>query len=334
VLNVGIAALEALSQDGSISSHELHENHWEPTKDLFRKIISSPKAEIALLPNFSFGINALAASLPAHSKVLLFRNDYPGLLLAFKSKDLDVFWIDPDENGAFDSHSIKSLISENDIDVLAISHVQYMTGQTLELQDLAQFCGDRNVDFIVDCTQSIGHLKVHMHPGVSAILTSGYKWLNAGYGNGAMAVASEFLTKNPPSIAGYGSTTRQDDGWIYEPGIRSYEPGHIAVDKLAMLHEALLIQNEKGIERISDASLVLANHCWKQLLQRNLVSEEEIESLSGSAIVTYAASQMHFEALANQGIVCTFNADRIRVGFHYENSIKEMEQFLAVIDSI
>ena len=86
--------------------------------------IDAPIDEIALIPNFSYGLGAVIPSILDLKRVLLFKNDYPSLIQPFQINDFELFWIDSHDGFSIELEELKHLIIKHKIQILALSPVQ------------------------------------------------------------------------------------------------------------------------------------------------------------------------------------------------------------------
>jgi selenocysteine lyase/cysteine desulfurase len=89
--------------------------------------------------------------------------------------------------------------------IIAVSHVQFASGFSANLEELGKFCRDRGIDLVVDCAQSLGCLPVYPEQyNIAALAASGWKWLMGPLGSGVMYTSEEFREKIRPTMAGPG----------------------------------------------------------------------------------------------------------------------------------
>lgn len=80
--------------------------------------------------------------------------------------------------------------------ILAISQVQFTSGFAADLKQLGEFCRAHNIDLVIDAAQSLGALPVHPEEyNISAVVSSGWKWLMGPLGTGIMYTSEEFRAK-------------------------------------------------------------------------------------------------------------------------------------------
>ena len=109
---------------------------------------------IALANNFSTGLNILLEGLDANKKVLLLENDYPSVNWPFEDRKFDISYV---KTNADVEHQIRETVRSKNIDVLAISLVQWLNGLFIDLEfikALKKECPDLMI--IADGTQFCG----------------------------------------------------------------------------------------------------------------------------------------------------------------------------------
>ena len=80
---------------------------------------------VALVPNFSIGLNMLLEGLPEKSKILLLKDDYPSINWPVISRDFEVVFADIDAN--LEDNILQQVENEKP-DVLCLGLVQYING--------------------------------------------------------------------------------------------------------------------------------------------------------------------------------------------------------------
>lgn len=320
--------------------HEFGGSHAERFKDealpVIRedicKFIDADIDELALIPNFSHGLCAILPALTELKRMLLFSDDYPSLTQPFINHGFDIHWLESDDGFFMDLEGIKQLVLEHRIQILAISHVQYLSGFIVDLMDLGGFCRQNNVLLIVDGTQSLGAVPFSFKSSnVDIYIASNYKWMNAGFGTGILCMRQEILKKYPPKSGGFHSYKMLNDSWKYVPSIHSYEPGHLNMPGLAMLHEAVKFKMEIGVEQIAKHNSYLMNMLLNELkpTSHEIVGEATAENRAG--IVSIKGDEKLFQHLSDHGFVAKFRQNTIRIGIHFYNTEEDVDRLVSCL---
>src|SRR5690348_12340726 len=91
--------------------------------------------------------------------------------------------------------------------VICISHVQYLTGHLLDVDDLVTLAHDHGALLIIDATQSAGQVPIDVAAtGVDALITGSYKWLCSTFGAAACYLSPRVLERFRPPFVGWRST--------------------------------------------------------------------------------------------------------------------------------
>lgn len=300
------------------------------------QLIHGHPNQIAFTPNFSYSIQGVAENLrPKVNKVLLYKDDYPSLNMPFELGEFKVHYVENKDGFFISIDEIKEIAKREEIEVIALSHVQYLTGFTLDIEILGEFCKEEGIVLILDTTQSLAAVELNFDLlPVDVMISSSYKWLNGGPGSAILAVKNSFMREFPPCSAGFGSTTQKDGCLNYEPSIKSYEPGH--------LNSLGLLQLEKGVEKRLKDSVEKVVKYNKSLLKRLASGLEnttyEVCGGSGvenlSTILCFAADQGVHDKLTQNRISVTWRKGLIRVSPHFYNTKEDIDRLLAVLETI
>ncbi|MFT7611515.1 MAG: cysteine desulfurase/selenocysteine lyase [Parvicellaceae bacterium] len=310
---------------------DLEQTGYYETKDLVSTFLGAPKNEIAFIPNFSFGLSGIIASiLPTHNSVLLYEGDYPSVNLPFELNKFDISYIPSVE---FSTEIILSALSTTKAKVLSISHVQYMTGYMIDAEVIGQKCKELGILFILDCTQSMGVFNYDFSSlTVDVIIGSNYKWMNGGYGSGTMCCKQEFITKFSPVFGGRNSFRMINDEFLFKRDIHCYEPGHLPFHNLLLLNGALKVKLEIGKASIEAHSKNLVGQFIKHLDhdKYNLIGASNIEARVG--IISIQNQKGLVEYLAANQVIAVERGEYLRFGFHYHNSESEIKSICELLN--
>lgn len=312
------------------ANSSMRAEHWKMEElPRIRKTIATflgaQTENLALLPNFSFGINCVVQALKGTEKVLLYRHDYPSLTEPFLIDHFDITWIDSKDGFGIDLEEMATLIEKKGIDIVAISHVQWLSGFKINIKKLGSLCREHGVSFIVDATQSAGALPINMTDlEIDVLIFSNYKWMNAGYGTGVMYMASSFLTKYPPVVGGYSSYVFRNNQSKYEPSIYNYEPGHLNMIGLTILEAAILAKQEIGLQGIADHNDQLTRYLLHEIAALSLQWIGPLNTADRCSIFFLKDLDGLGAWLSTNRVIATLRNDTIRISMHYYNTQDEV----------
>ncbi len=299
-------------------------------------LLGTDPDNIAFTANFSASQNEIAASLEGKKKnVLLYRDDYPSLRMPFERRDFHITYIDSTDGFTIDLNELEDIIKKENIEILPISHVQFLSGYAIDIPRLSEICARNNVHCILDITQSCGALPISFSwPGIDVMISSSYKWLRAGHGAALMAVSPEFIEQFPPVGPGFGSMTMSEDGWYYQASAKGYEPGHPNVAILLLLSNALNSAMQYGLESIKSENDTLINYLINGIhaSQYDLLGTQDLTDRLH--ILCVEMPQEVHEQLTQMGFSTTWRKGFMRISPHYYNTLEEIEKFNKALETV
>jgi selenocysteine lyase/cysteine desulfurase len=319
----------AMLTNSSTAAEKVRFERIEGIRQTVAEFMKAPRNNLAFLPNFSFGINGIVHALKGTEKVLLYKNDYPSLLEPFKVNDFDITWIDSKDGFEINIEEIKAVLLKNKIDVLAMSHVQWLSGYKIDIIALGLFCKEHSITYIVDATQSLGAVNIAIEDMyVDVLIASNYKWMNAGFGTAVMYMSDRFLEKYTPVVAGFNSYIMKDGKMQYIPSIKSYEPGHTNMHGLLVLERAIKEKLSLGIDAIEKHNkklIQLAIDSMSSGMRTRIIGRA---SADNRAFIVMCANEEVHAYLTEHGIVVTKRDGTIRISMHFNNTEADIENLV------
>ncbi len=293
--------------------------------------IGAEEKNIALVPNFSWAMNGVVQSLTGNERVLLFNNDFPSLLQPFTINKFPITWVDAPDDFNINLELITDAIVNRRVDIVALSHVQWGSGYTLDLKAVGDLCHQNGVLFFVDATQSIGANVIDLNElHIDVLAASNYKWMNAGFGTGILYVGNKFLEMYPPVVGGYHTDkVRAVD--TNGPSAASYEPGSPNMYGLLLLEAAIEAKNKIGMQQLQHH-----NHSLMQLFLRGIeplpISILGNHSMSNRCPIVLLKDENGLgEWIEKHNIVVTHRNGLLRVSMHFYNTEADV---LALVDCL
>ena len=284
---------------------------------------------VALVPNFSYGFNSVLESIDKPRKALLIKGDYPSINWPVESRDFEVVYAALDENL---EDNILNQIEKEKPDFFAFSLVQYISGVKLNIEFLKQI-KDRYPELILiaDGTQYFGTEKFDFDKsGIDIAISSCYKWMNAGYGNGFMLFNESIQGKISPKHLGFGSL--QGKYKAHEGNfIGKFEPGHYDTLNFGSLKVAIDLIDKIGIDTIQKKIDELKNIARERFSAAGLLEDWTVDRKDFSSLFNIKGDEKLFNHLRAEGIITSLRGDGIRVSFHYFNSEKDLDHLFKVL---
>ncbi|HMB62381.1 MAG TPA: aminotransferase class V-fold PLP-dependent enzyme [Eudoraea sp.] len=300
------------------------------TKHVVSDFFGGTKSRVALIQNWSLGLNILLEGLDRNTKVLLLQSDYPSVNWPFESRGFSISYVPIGEH--LEEH-IMNKVKEEGIGVLALSLVQWLDGFTIDMNFLKELkAAFPELIIIADGTQYCGAFDIDFEEsGIDVLGTSGYKWLLAGFGNGCMlfspGVAEKFKVKTTGfNAAGIDLTAGKNFRFS-----KHFEPGHLDTFNFGSLKLAIQLLQQIGIGAIEAYNQKLAEKAKKGFTDLGLLSDVVVKRKQHSTIFNIKGNDQTFELLVNNNVVCTRRGDGIRLSFHFYNTEWEIDHITELL---
>lgn len=333
VRQAGVALYEAFEQNSSARSEKWRFEEEVGIRETIAAFIGGDAKNIAMLPNFSWGMNGIVQSLKGKAnRVLLYRGDYPSVLEPFKINGFDITWVEAADEFTIPVDEIKKQIEAKNVEIVAISHVQWTSGYRMELNEIGALCRQHGVIFIVDATQSMGAVPINvLDIQADVFIASNYKWMNAGFGTGIMHITDAFLDAYPPIVGGNNGYAMLEGKWQYVASAKSYEPGHPNMFGLSVLKAAIEHKNKIGLQQIWNHNMQLTALLLKHLenIPVNIIGD--YSTYNRTSIVFVKDEKGLGEWLRQHNIVVTHRDGNLRISMHFYNTEADVMRLVDVL---
>lgn len=279
--------------------------------------------QVALVPNFSYGLNTLLEGIEKGKKILLLENDYPSINWAVEARDFEISYAKIDENL---EQNIMDAINTHKPDIFAFSIVQYINGIKIDFDFLNSLKQDHPELLIIgDGTQYCGTEFFNFEKSAfDAVGCSSYKWMNAGYGNAFFLFKKSVEEKIFPKYLGFNSLQgkhKQQEGSF----IGKLEPGHQDTLNYGSLLTAIQLFKQLGPEKIYEQVFSISKKAKIAFEELDLLEPAVKNRNIHSSIFNIKGDDKLFNFLNEEGIICSQRGDGIRVSFHFFNTEEELE---------
>ncbi|MBB5438100.1 selenocysteine lyase/cysteine desulfurase [Pedobacter sp. AK017] len=293
-------------------------------------LFGAEQKNIYLITNFSSGFNITLDGLDRGHRFLLLTGDYPSLNYAVISRG----FIYAEVPMCADlEDQILAAIETYKPSVFAFSIVQYISGIRFDPQfikeisttypdliligDGTQFCGTAVFDF--------------SSSGLDAVISSGYKWMLGGYGNGFIMLSDRLKNQlyqdrknlNLPDTSILGE--RSNLSVIFEPG-------HLDTLCFGSLNQSLIYLQSLSLHNIERMSQSICGQARTALYDRGLVPQSLINRKSQSTIINLPLNSSMIERLASNHVLCSNRGSGVRLSFHFYNTRKDLDHLLSILD--
>lgn len=155
--------------------------------------------------------------------------------------------------------------------LVAVSHVQFTSGFAADLPALGAFCKERGIHLVIDAAQSLGCLPIRPEEwNISAVASSGWKWLLGPLGSGLLYTSPEFRARVEITMAGAEVVTQAPDyldhRWQPHQSARKFEYSTPPAVNLVTLNACLTgLWNRHAPEDIRDHVFALQDQLLSML---------------------------------------------------------------------
>jgi selenocysteine lyase/cysteine desulfurase len=341
-----VAWQQDLAQNGTLSFDEAAEKDvFSDLHEVFARLIAANPEDIAVGSSFTELVASLAwAMMPARGEnivgvdVVFPSTIYPWLRVA-QTTGCEIRLL-PTTDGYADPEELVGLIDDHTA-VVAISHVEFGSGQRYNLQNLAQAAHSHGALLVVDATQSAGAIPIDVsRDGADILVAAGYKWLCGPFGAAVMYVAPHLQTRFEPGLVGFRS---HKDMWDlradrihYRNDAGRFEFGTMAYGCALGLAKAIEFILNLGVDAVRAHDLKLRARLEEGLEQRGAQmlgpSIEKEQSPIISALFPGFSSHRIVDFLKDQGVIVSPRADFVRFSPHLYNCSDDIDHALEILD--
>jgi len=225
--------------------------------------------------------------------------------------------------------------------VLAISHVEYLSGFKNDLAALGALCRENDVLFVVDASQSLGVIPIDAEVnGIDVLVAVGYKWLMSPHGISVLYVSPEAMEQIRPSSPGRYSVESgwqsADYGLDWFPDARRYQGGALNWLGVCALAESTGVLDEIGIDQVAAASRRICDGLIERIAGLPVRITSDLRDAHRSSILTFTfglvdVDEEFVEYAAKAGVILGRRAYGIRFGAHFWNNETDLDRLVTVI---
>lgn len=314
-------------------------------------LIGASADEIALTKNTSEGLAAVAAGLDwspgdriVTTGIEYSSNMYPWMDVSRRlGAELVVVGPQTRSDGTIvvDEDELIAQLARPRTRLLAVSHVQFATGQRMDIRRLGAACRESGVLFCLDAIQSVGVLPVDVEAAhVDFLAADGHKWLLGPEGAGFLYVRRAVMDRLRPHELGWNSVHRPFAFGTYDltlkPDATRYECGTLTVPAFLSLLASVELLVRVGVRLIAARLQAHGEHLTSGLRQRGyvVVSPRDGERWSGSVCFLRPGLDVAAEAARlrrEHRIEVVAREGRLRASPHFYNTTDELDELLAAL---
>lgn len=316
--------------EGGSMFRDLHKPHIRAIRKSVSNFFSTSESNVALVPNFSFGLNSLLDGLPMGIKILLLEGDYPSVNWPIEKRGFEVCYAEINEHL---EHNIAAAVDKHQPDVFAFSVVQYISGILIDLEFLKQLkLKYPKLILIADGTQFLGTQNFNFEENaIDVIGGSNYKWMLSGYGNALFMIKESVQERISPKTIGFNSADASFNKRNDIEFVGYLEPGHQDTLNYGTLGESIRFLNEMGKDSIEQHLTELKTKAKAAFESLGLLQEMVTKRANHSTIFNLKGDAVLFQKLKENGIICSLRGKGIRVSFHLYNTLGDLEKLITIL---
>lgn len=295
----------------------------EATKADLSGLLGVHSADVHFVGSTTEALNLVALSLPlrAGDQIVVAEDEFPSVLqpwIAAQSRGVSLIRVRvPSE--AQRTEALCSAVNSG-VRALAVSHVHWRTGTSVDLAQLSAVCRKHDCRLIVDGVQAVGAVPVDAALA-DAYCASVFKWLLSGFGLGFLTLSTRLAQELRPALLGYSN----------EPPSRSVRYGHVNYPGLYALHATLSFLRSVGWDDIHGRVALLAERASRRLRGHGFEVLTPDRSRAGIVAIRHPDAPTVVRSLAAQSIVVEDWNPIVRVSPHFYNSEEDIDRFVEAL---
>lgn len=342
------AALVAdeLMSDDSFAAFKNHQKRQESLRQALSRLISAPPSALAFVKNTSHGLSLVSDALPLGpgENVVVPEGEYPANVYPWMAqrarRGVETRIVPTRANGIV---AEEDLIAACDAGtrVLAVSWVQWGTGQRMNLAHLGAFCRERGIFFVVDAVQGLGALRLDLSTleDVDFAVAGCHKWLLSPAGIGVLYVRPGVMDRLLPANVGWNSVVDPLDWervhFDLKPTADRFEEGTPNLMGTAALGASVGLLEAVGFAAVAQRVLALADYARAQLSQRgcHVVSPGDPDQCSGIVAFRHPShsNDAVLQTLAARRIIAAVRCGSVRLSPHAYSSEADIDAAVAAL---
>jgi cysteine desulfurase/selenocysteine lyase len=308
-------------------------------------MIAARPHEVAYVKNTTSGLLLAAESIPWRdgdnvvvAEIEFPANVYPWLNL--RRRNVEVRIVNPrnrllhldDYRAACDARTR----------AIAVSQVQYSTGQRMDLPALAQMAREHSAYLVVDAIQGVGALRTEVGEiGADILAADGHKWLLSVEGCGLLYVSDRVIGDLEPHWRGWMSVPEPLDFAACDqparPDAGRFEEGTPNVLGAAALDASVGLLLEVGLSEVERRVLGLTDRLIEGLQRIGCSIASPLEPAARSGIVCFEHPRLDadeaVELLQRHCVAAASRLGLVRLSPHFYNDEDEVDRALEALQA-
>lgn len=254
-----------------------------------------------------------------------------------------------DSNGIVSAKEIEKLITPKTY-LVVCNHISNVNGDMADLSSIGKLCFDKNILFLVDGAQSLGHEKIDMtKDNIDLLAIAGHKGLMGPQGSGALVINGS-IKLNPLKHGGSG--TNSVESTMPDTYPERLEAGTIATPCILGLG-AGVVYVENHFNEIKKKIEDVSKYAYKKLDKLNNITLYTKYNNAKNGVVAFNVKGIQSTTVAdilNQNGICvrsglhcaplkhksmgTLGNGCVRISFSHYNNFDEVDKFVEILKTL
>ena len=328
---------------------------WYPDVEKLRRLsaelIGADPDEVAFVKNTSEGLSIVAAGVDWQfgDRVVTTNVEYPANVYPWmeqvRSRGVKLVRVEEqtDENGrrAVPLDRILEEAAHPKTKIVALSHVEYASGQRHDLARIGQFCRDHGKLFCVDAIQSVGVLPVDVRKmNVDYLAADGHKWMLGPEGAGIFYCRRELIERTRPIMVGWMNVINAQDYGDINYTLRAdagrFECGSYNVPGLLALKAALELIKGARVGAVAQRVRELTDLLIARLERKGYQIVSPRDKWQWSGIVSFTSpthdpKRVVLDMRKDHQTEIALREGRLRASPHFYNTEQQIERMVEVL---
>jgi selenocysteine lyase/cysteine desulfurase len=312
------------------------------------KFINAEKDEIALLKNTAEGISIVARGIDFKKgdRIVSAAGEYPANIYpwmdAAKRHELQLILV-PETTGPSGERFVplQAILDEAakpNTRVVALSHVEFATGQRHDLATIGRFCRERGILFCVDAIQSLGALPVDVKTmSIDYLASGGQKWMLGPEGSALFYCRKDLIELTPPLVVGAINVINNTAFGHYDFTLQStagrFESGTYSMVGLAGMWATIEFLHSFGADAIAHRIKHLTDRLTAGLREKGYTIAGPREDAQWSGIVSFSSAKHDHAAITrtlrkDHKIEVVVREGRLRVSPHFYMTDEQIDRLI------
>jgi selenocysteine lyase/cysteine desulfurase len=323
----------------------------EPVRGSLAKLINAHEDEIAIMRNTGDAICAISSGLhwQKGDRIVSCAAEYPTNVYPWNDvcerHGAELITvperIDADGVARVSEDDLLDAASHHRTRLIALSHVQWASGQCMDIERVGRFCRERGILFALDIIQSLGVVPVDVKKAnVDFAFSGGHKWLMSPPGAGVLYCRRELIERvNPPAVGALSvvNPMKWELNFTRSTTATRFEVGTHAMACIAGMKASVELLLELGVDNIHAQVKSLGDAFAAGIAKKGyIVATPRDREVGGAVCLTspiHKPDDLVKRMRAEHKTELAARWGRLRFSPHFYNSMDQVERLLDVMPS-